>query len=227
MGGHHRGPPLTAPRTVVVPTSAGDARLSLYADPDARALVCLGHGAGGGVDAPDLVAVRERLRAGLPGVAVALVEQPYRVQGRRAPVTSAVKLDAAFTGAVEAARELVGEVPLLVGGRSAGARVACRTARSLRAVGVVALAFPLHPPGRRERSRLDELVGAGVPTLVVQGERDAFGRPEELTAASVPAATLVQAVPGDHGLRTDLDAVATAVSSWVERLLDREGQLLA
>ena len=189
--------------------------------------MCLGHGAGGGVDAPDLVAVRERLRAGLADVTVAMVEQPYRVQGRRAPVTSAARLDAAFTAAVEAARELVGEVPLVVGGRSAGARVACRTAGSLRAVGVVALAFPLHPPGRPERSRLDELVGAGVATLVVQGERDAFGRPEELTAVTLPAGACVQAVPGDHGLRKDVDAVATAVASWVERLLDPEGQLPA
>jgi len=137
------------------------------------------------------------------------------VAGRRAPVTVAARLDEAFRAAVAAARAETGEVPLVVGGRSAGARVACRTALSLGAAGVVALAFPLHPPGRPERSRLEELLGAGVPVLVVQGERDPFGRPGEFPAA--PDTTLV-AVPGDHTLTADLDAVAAAVSGWVDAL---------
>lgn len=156
-----------------------------------------------------------RLAAG--GHAVALVEQPYRVAGRRAPVTAAARLDEAFRAAVAMARAGVGEVPLVVGGRSAGARVACRTATALGAAGAVALAFPLHPPGRPDRSRVEELRGAGVPLLVVQGERDPFGRPAEFPEP-LPAGTTLVPVAGDHTLAADLDAVAGAVARFVDAL---------
>ncbi|MCD0482852.1 hydrolase [Streptacidiphilus sp. ASG 303] len=210
-------------RTVATP--AGDARVSLArAEGRPRALLALGHGAGGGVEARDLQAVA----AALPplGVTVALVEQPWRVAGRRvAPAPAA--LDTGWLPVAEALAADADGVPLLVGGRSAGARVACRTALRSGAAGVVALAFPLHPPGRPERSRAGELTGAGVPVLVVQGLRDPFGRPGEFPAPP-PGGALV-AVPGaDHGFAVPrrgaptqeeaLAAVAGAVADWVLRL---------
>ena len=174
----------------------------------------MGHGAAGGVTSRDLVAVTEVALS--EGVSVALVEQPYRVAGRRSPAP-ARQLDASWTAVVDHLRagELRG-LPLVVGGRSLGARVACRTAEATGAVGVLCLAYPLQPPRRSgsaaPASRLPELEGVTVPVLVVQGERDRFGIP--------PAAarrTVVQ-VPGDHSLRTDLDAVADAVRPWLRRL---------
>ncbi|NJP66984.1 hydrolase [Streptomyces sp. ventii] len=182
-------------------------------------VLALGHGAGGGVGARDLVA----LAAALPplGCTVALVEQPWRVAGRRvapAPRT----LDTAWRELWPALRAPA--LPVVAGGRSAGARVACRTAAELGAVAVLALAFPLHPPGRPERSRaaeLDAVGGSGLPLLVVQGERDAFGRPEEF-----PAGAAVAPVPdADHGFAVPRRAATTqseamrrltaAVASWV------------
>jgi hypothetical protein len=149
------------------------------------------------------------------GISVALVEQPYRVAGRRAPAP-ARQLDAAWTAVVEHLRAgELGGLPLVVGGRSAGARVACRTAEATGAVAVLCLAFPLRPPRRSgdpAASRLPELDAVEVPTLVVQGVRDPFGMP--------PAGlrrTVVE-VQGDHSLRTDLQAVAAAVESWLEGL---------
>ncbi len=185
-------------RPVVLATPHGDARATTYAatvaGTAARCTLLLGHGAGGGVAAPDLVA----MAAGLPahGVDVVLVEQPWRVAGRRLAPRPAV-LDDAF---VAVAAQLAPQHPLLVGGRSAGARVACRTAAALGAAGIVALAFPLHPPGRPGRSRAAELVGAGVPTVVVQGTRDTFGGPDVLRAAVSSTSIEVVDVPGaDHG----------------------------
>ena len=153
------------------------------------------------------------------GVSVALVEQPYRVAGRRSPAP-ARQLDAAWTAVVEhlLAGELRG-LPLVVGGRSLGARVACRTAEATGAVGVLCLAFPLQPPRRSGKppspSRLGELDEVKVPMLVVQGERDPFGIPP-----ATARRTVVQ-VPGDHSLRTDLDAVADAVGAWLPRVIGR------
>ena len=169
----------------------------------------LGHGAAGGVTARDLVAVTNVARE--VGVSVALVEQPYRVAGRRSPAP-ARQLDAAWTAVVE--QLLAGELhglPLIVGGRSSGARVACRTAAATGAVGVLCLAFPLQPPRRAAPapSRLSELDAVTVPTLVVQGSRDAFGIPP-----AGPRRTVVQ-VAADHSLKTDLDAVAAAVRDWL------------
>jgi predicted alpha/beta-hydrolase family hydrolase len=168
----------------------------------AKSLLALGHGAGGGITAPDLMAVRDAALAA--GVAVARILQPYRVAGRRSPAPAA-HLDAAWIAAV---RQLGIRRPLVVGGRSSGARVACRTARELGAVGVVALAFPLHPPGRPDRSRADELA-TGLPTLVVNGDRDPFGVP---STAGIDLRVITGAT---HDLRHDLGAVAAAVVDWL------------
>jgi len=167
----------------------------------------LGHGAGGGVGSRDLVAATEAALA--VGYSVALVEQPYRVAGRRSPAP-ARQLDAAWTAVVDHLRagELRG-LPLVAGGRSSGARVACRTAEATGAVAVLCLAFPLQPPRRSTPSRLPELDGVTVPTLVVQGVNDAFGMPP-----AGPRRTMVQ-VAGDHSLRTDPGAVSAAVESWL------------
>ena len=172
----------------------------------------LGHGAGGGVTARDLVAAADVARS--EGFSVALVEQPYRVAGRRSPAR-APQLDAAWVAVIDRlrARELK-RLPIVVGGRSSGARVACRTAEATDAVGVLCLAFPLLPPRRGEpaQSRLPELDAVTVPTLVVQGDRDPFGIPP-----AGPRRTVVQ-VGGDHSLRSDLGGVAEAVRAWFANL---------
>lgn len=169
----------------------------------------LGHGAGGDVDAPDLVAVADAVLAA--GLAVARVTQPYRVAGRRAPAPAG-HLDEAWVDVVAVVGELVPAVPLLVGGRSSGARVACRTAHLVGAVGVVALAFPTHPPGRPERTREDELP-ADLPTLVLNGDRDPFGLPSAITAG-----TELRVIPGaDHGLKKFGPVAAEHVLSWLHR----------
>jgi predicted alpha/beta-hydrolase family hydrolase len=200
-----------------VDTPHGQANLHLHPVDQPRAVLVLGHGAAGGVTSGDLVAVTGA--AHTEGISVALVEQPYRVAGRRAPAP-ARQLDAAWTAVVDhlLASEL-GELPLVVGGRSLGARVACRTAEATGAVAVLCLAFPLQPPGRSgaaaRPSRLPELDAVTVPTLVVQGARDPFGTP--------PAGahrTVVQ-VPGDHSLRADLQAVTDAVQDWLPRIIGR------
>lgn len=163
----------------------------------------LGHGAGGGVESPDLVAATKA--AGEAGLTVVLVEQPYRVTGRRSPAP-ARQLDEAWVAVVS--QLPLERLPLIVGGRSAGARVACRTAAEVGAKAVLCLAFPLHPPGRPEKSRLAELDAVAVPTLVVQGERDPFGLPP-------PGANRqIVTVPGTHSIRSSA-AVASAVSQWL------------
>ena len=201
---------------------SGPARVYLHATDRPRAGLVLGHGAGGGVEAPDLVAVREVALA--EGVSVALVEQPYRVAGRRSPA-SANQLDAAWLAVVSRLREReLRGLPLLVGGRSLGARVACRTAGLTDAVAVVCLAFPLQPPRRSgsdpRPSRLAELDDVEVPTLVVQGTRDRFGIP------TADRRRTVVEVPGDHSLKQDLQAVAVAVQEWLGDLLGRIDQRL-
>lgn len=200
-----------------VDTPHGRANVHLHPVDEPQGALVLGHGAAGGVTSGDLVAAADAARS--VGVSVALVEQPYRVAGRRSPAP-ARQLDAAWTAVVDhlVAGEVTG-LPLVVGGRSLGARVACRTAEATGAVGVLCLAFPLQPPrrstGAAPTSRLPELDAVRVPLLVVQGEGDRFGTP--------PAASnrTVVPVPGDHSLRTDLDAVADAVRAWLPDVLQR------
>ncbi|SCL39656.1 hypothetical protein GA0070624_6642 [Micromonospora rhizosphaerae] len=193
-----------------IDTPRGRARIDtdLPAGPATTVLV-LGHGAGGGVDAPDLLAVRDA--AVDAGVAVVRVTQPYRVAGRRAPAPAG-QLDEAWTAVLAALPERHPTVSrLVVGGRSSGARVACRTAGAVGAAGIVALAFPLHPPGRPERSRAAEL-STGLPTLVVNGDRDPFGVPEAGPGIEVVVR------PGErHGLRRDPAGTAEAVLGWLRR----------
>ena len=200
--------------TLDIDTPHGPARVHLHAARDPHAALVLGHGAGGGVRAPDLLATREAALS--EGITVALVEQPYRVAGRRAPAR-APQLDAAWIAVVESLRAGgLGELPLIVGGRSLGARVACRTAEATGAVAVLCLAFPLEPPrraGKPPQSRLSELEAVAPPTLVVQGERDPFGIPPPGPSREVVT------VPGDHGLKTDGEAVAAAVRRWLARIV--------
>jgi uncharacterized protein len=175
-----------------------------------RGALVLGHGAGGGFKARDLEAVTKVAR-GL-GYVVAHVEQPYLVAGRRS-VAPTHQLDAAWLAVVEhlRAREL-GDLPLVAGGRSSGARVACRTAAAAGAAAVLCLAFPVHPPGKPEKTRLDELDGVEVPTLVVQGESDPFGMPPQS-----PRRELV-VVPGAHSFNAaGLGALTEAVRDWLPR----------
>lgn len=206
---------------VLVDTPLGPAAVHTAGPADgARGTLVLGHGAGGGVGSADLVAVTDAVAAA--GWRALRVEQPWRVAGGRiAPAPP--RLDLAWTAVLDVLRSdgaLTGT--LVLGGRSAGARVACRTATAQGADGVLALAFPLHPPGRPEKSRAAELTGAGVPLAVVQGETDAFGRPAEVLAAleGLPTASVL-AVPGDHSLGRAPDAVAAAALAWLEDLLSR------
>jgi predicted alpha/beta-hydrolase family hydrolase len=199
-----------------IDTPFGTARAHVNSADEPKAALVLGHGAGGGVTARDLVAAARVAHSA--GLSVALVEQPYRVAGRRSPAP-AHQLDAAWTAVIEhlVANELRG-LPLIAGGRSSGARVACRTAEATGAVGVLCLAFPLQPSRRSGAepapSRLPELDAVKVPTLVVQGARDQFGMPP-----SSEQRTVVQ-VAGDHSLRTDLSAVENAVRAWLRVVVD-------
>lgn len=193
--------------TVEIDTPHGPARITRHDAPHARGVLLLGHGAGGGLAAPDLVAAAGV--AVVAGVSVVLVEQPYRVAGRRAPAPAG-QLDAAWLAVVDHVR---GDLPLLFGGRSSGARVACRTATAGGAIGVLCLAFPVHPPGRPEKDRLPELAAPTVPVLVVQGERDPFGRPVPTEGREVVL------LRGDHSLKSDTPALRTAVATWLSRIL--------
>lgn len=188
------------PDEITVPTGTGPGRLLVSPAASPSAVLWLGHGAGGGADSRDLAA----LAGALPrhGVTVVRHEQPWVVAGRRiAPRPAA--LDAGWLAAEPAVAELTGSVPLVVGGRSAGARVACRTAAAVGAAAVLCLAFPLHPQGRPERSRVEELLTPQIPVLVVQGTRDPFGSADEVRAAADGAPMLdVFPVEGaDHGLK--------------------------
>jgi len=200
-------------KVIDVATAHGPARAHIHRVGEPRAALVLGHGAGGGVESRDLVTARDAALA--EGFAVTLVEQPYRVAGRRSPAP-AKQLDAAWTEVVQhlSDGELAG-LPLVVGGRSLGARVACRTAAATGAVGVLCLAFPLVPLRRTATpvSRLPELDAVEVPTLVVQGQRDPFGVPPPGERRTVVL------VSGDHSLRSDLDAVAEAIRGWLGELL--------
>jgi predicted alpha/beta-hydrolase family hydrolase len=212
-----------------VETDAGPARVTWHRaqkaqqgaqGQQARLVLAVGHGAGGGIEARDLRALAAELPA--HGVTVALVEQPWRVAGKKlapAPRT----LDVGWRGLWPALARP--GLPVVAGGRSAGARVACRTAAELGAHAVLALSFPLHPPGKPEKSRAGELLGAGVPTLVVQGGNDPFGRPEEFPQGSYE---LVEVPYGDHGFAVPkrapvgqdqaLTVITDGVLKWVSSL---------
>lgn len=200
-------------RERTVETPHGPGRLVTHQAPRPVATLLLSHGAGNGIDTADLTELARRLPG--QGISVHLFEQPWKGAGRKV-ATAPPTLDDGLRAAASALR---GRVPLVVGGRSAGARSAARCARSLAASGVLALAFPLHPPGRPEKSRVEELRNAGVPTLVIQGENDPMGRPEEF-----PDETDMAVVPGgDHSLRvpkrgpiTDDEALAIVVESTLE-----------
>lgn len=205
------------PAERLVPTELGDARLVVRRARRPIATLVLTHGAGGGIDSPDLV----RLARTLPqlDVSVTLVEMPWRVQGKPLAPRPAL-IDQTYRTVLDAMRM---RSPLVLGGRSAGARSACRIGRSVGAAGVLALAFPLHPPGKPESSRLEELLGARLPTLVVQGGNDPFGRPEEF-----PEGIDLAVVPeADHGLKVPkraqldqgeaLSIVLEATLEWIVR----------
>ncbi len=217
---------------VVVETPVGPGHLYRHPARRAFARLLLSHGAGNGSDTVDVLAIAEYLPR--HGVGVARFDQPWKVAGRKV-ATPPATLDVGLRAAVAAYdRSTRSRSPLFVGGRSAGARSACRCAAELGAVGVVAVSFPLHPPGRPERSRLVELEGAGVPVLVVQGERDPMGRPEEFPESvrcegpgSLDALHVVPAA--DHGLKIPRSApvpagtayrvMAERVLAWVEEVL--------
>ena len=205
----------------IIPTPVGEGRLVTRRASRPIATVLLSHGAGGGIEARDLT----ELATYLPrqGVTVMLFEQPWRRAGRKV-ATPPATLDIGLRAAADAIRV---RTPIIVGGRSAGARSACRSARSLGAAGCLALSFPLHPPGKPEKSRLDELSGAGVPTLVIQGGNDPFGRPEEVPDP-LPTRTDLAVVPdADHGFAVPkrasitqgdaMDIVLEAALEWVVR----------
>lgn len=193
--------------TFTLPTPRGDARVVLDVTPgQTNGTALLFHGAGGTMDAPVLLAVREALLD--HGWRVARLDQPYVVAGRRAPAPAHHLDEVALLVAAEVRTET-----LLLVGKSSGARVACRTALAAGAHGVVALGFPLHPPGRPEKTRAPELNAAGVPVLVCQGERDAFGTPADVKSVA-KRGVKVSAVPGDHGMRTKA-AIAAAVALTV------------
>ncbi|MFG2717582.1 alpha/beta family hydrolase [Streptomyces sp. NPDC048416] len=204
----------------IVETGAGEARITWRPAAKARLVLAVSHGAGGGIEARDLQA----LAAALPplGVSVALVEQPWRVAGKRlAPAPKTLDTGWRDLWPALAAQGL----PVVAGGRSAGARVACRTAGELGAAGVLALSFPLHPPGRPEKTRAPELLGAGVPTLVVQGGNDPFGKPAEFPEGpyeltEVPFADHGFAVPKRASLTQQdaLEVIIAAAGAWLGRL---------
>ena len=197
-------------QVIEIGTPHGPARAHVQTVRGARGAVVLGHGAGGGVGARDLQVAAEAAAA--EKFSVALVEQPYRVAGRRSPAP-ARQLDAAWIAVVAELRAgPLKRLSLITGGRSSGARVACRTAGETHAKGVLCLAFPLHPPGRPEKTRQDELDGVSVPVLVVQGQSDPFGMPESAGNRTVVT------VAGNHSLRGDIGAIRTAVSEWLAQV---------
>jgi predicted alpha/beta-hydrolase family hydrolase len=202
---------------VELETPQGRANAHVEAVADARAAIVLGHGAGGGIAARDLTTAASTARS--LGITSVLVEQPYRVAGKKAP-PRAPQLDAAWIAVIDHLRAgALRDLPLIVGGRSSGARVACRTAEATTAVGVLCLAFPLRPPRREGAepapSRLPELEAVRVPILIVQGVRDPFGMPPEAEGR------VVLQVDGDHSLRSGHMLIATAIAEWLEALAPR------
>jgi uncharacterized protein len=210
---------------ITVPTSLGDGRLWVAPAQRQRAVLWLGHGAGGGIGAADLTALAHELPA--RGVTVVRYEQPWKVAGKRV-ASRPPSLDVAWIETAPEIARLADGAPVIAGGRSAGARVACRTAAAVRAAGVVCLAFPLHPPGTPDRTRLPELETPEVPVLVMQGERDTFGSAAQLSDELGPRPNVrIVPVPGaDHGMkvlksgpltaRDVADLVVSSVAQFVD-----------
>jgi predicted alpha/beta-hydrolase family hydrolase len=196
---------------VEIETPTGPAHVDLDRPAKPSALLVVGHGAGGGVDAVDIVAVTSAATAAR--IAVARVTQPYRVAGRRAPAP-APRLDEAWLAVlgVLGKRRGLAALPLIVAGRSSGARVACRTANAAHATGVICLAFPLHPPGKPESTRLDELEAPTAPVLVVQGSRDPFGMPP-----AAPGRRIVVIDGADHGLKKQVMDIGRTVVAQIQQ----------
>ena len=196
-----------------IATPTGPALADLDKPTKPRALFIVGHGAGGGVDAVDIVAARDACLAA--HIAVARITQPYRVAGRRTPPPPKA-LDPAWIAAAEAVRAQrgLGSLPIIVGGRSSGARVACRTATEVGAAGVIALAFPVHPPGKPESTRIPELELPTVPVLVIQGDRDPFGMPPPAKGR-----TIIVIAGADHGLKKDRATIASSVVEFIDALV--------
>ncbi|MDQ1722267.1 MAG: uncharacterized protein QOI26_2001 [Pseudonocardiales bacterium] len=198
-----------------IATPVGESIVELDTAAEARTVLVIGHGAGGSIEAPDILAVRKACLAA--GINVARVIQPYRVAGKKAVPPSGT-LDQAWRAVIASLgrRRVLAGLDFVYAGRSSGARVACRSAADEltrpRPIGVVALAFPLHPPGRPEKSRLPELAGVPVPVLVVQGVNDPFGMPEPAPGR------IVEQLPGDHGLKRDTARIGELVASWISRL---------
>ncbi len=195
---------------IEIETPHGPARAHVEPAAKPAGTLVLGHGAGGGVEATDIQAAAQAAREA--GFSVALVEQPYRVAGRKSPAP-AKQLDTAWEAVIAELRErgVIG-APFVAGGRSLGARVACRTATAVGADAVLCLAFPVHPPGKGDdptKSRQGELDAVEVPVLVVQGSSDPFGMPAGGTGREVVM------VAGNHGLKADLPAVREAVATWL------------
>ena len=220
-------------RTIDVDTSLGLSRLTIDAAAEPRAVLWLGHGAGGGIDALDLAALARTLPA--EGTTVVRYEQPWRLAGKKVAPRPAA-LDMAWLEVAPVVRQLHPGLPLISGGRSAGARVACRTAEAVGAAAVLCLACPLHPPARPEKSRLDELLLPSGPVLVLQGERDTFGsaaavvaalahaegQHDQITTVAVPGADHSMAVlkssPHDAGSTAEL--ITASVAAFIAQLGD-------
>jgi hypothetical protein len=193
-----------------VDTPQGQGRLFVDLAQQPSSILALGHGAGGGVAAADL----ELLARSLPelGVSVVRFEQPWRTAGRTVGAPPP-RLDEAWRAALSwLVDQEWAKHPLFVGGRSAGARVACRTASDTDPAAIVCLAFPLHLPGRPEKSRLAELLMPTVPRLVLQGSKDSFGTAQELRTATAeaPGITVVELPGADHGYHLAKAAPVTA-----------------
>ncbi len=192
-----------------VPTSLGPGRLTVSEAAEPRGIVWLGHGAGGGIGALDLTALAKHLPE--HGFTVARYEQPWRVAGKKIAPRPAT-LDIAWRETAPAVAELAAGLPIVFGGRSAGARVACRTADELGAAAVVCLAFPLHPPGKPEATRLPELLLPSVPVLVLQGDRDTFGSASDVQrdVGDHPAIRVVPVGGADHSMKVLASSPLTA-----------------
>jgi predicted alpha/beta-hydrolase family hydrolase len=201
-----------------IATPVGEAAVELDSATGATTVLVIGHGAGGSVEAPDILAVRKACLAA--GISVARVTQPYRVAGKKAAPPTGT-LDQAWRAVIASLgrRKALTGLDFVYAGRSSGARVACRAAADEltrpRPVGVVTMAFPVHPPGRPDKSRLPELAAVPVPVLVVQGVNDPFGMPEPVPGRSV------EQVPGDHGLRRDTARIGELVAGWISALEPR------